>query len=443
MTLRLQSLIHGEPDALAGQALLFFTAIQVFFNPFPQITAVHEIGFYFSLLILAYLLIRHPESRLFLKSPLTVPFGLFIFWTLAGLPFALNQANSIHDIYAHLIKYMLFYYLVIFVFRTRFRFTALTWLITLSSAIFSIGIMTHYYIVLGKRLTERLGLMTYSEMPTNIIPTITVFAAVLSACHFLRARDWRQKAVSVFFIAIFMATTFATQSKGAFIAFVVGMLSFLSFDKKKLAIFTSVFILTVGTIQVTTQYFTPMVERLAQEPRIGIWYNYMEISKDYPIAGIGFGMQTYHDDAFLEKYNRRVPAAYRENLLIRAPHNMVIDVAVRTGWIGLCLFAIIMVFYMRMAWDLVKRRQDVFLADWGRCTLAAFFVIIFQGLLENTLNGPPALILYIIFAMATILWKMEPVTVNTYGSQSVPESPIPGNGTANTVLGFSTQTFKP
>jgi hypothetical protein len=122
---------------------------------------------------------------------------------------------------------------------------------------------------------------------------------------------------------------------------------------------------------------------------------------------------------------------------------MVIDVAVRTGWIGLGLFAIIMAFYLRMAWDLVMRRQDVFLADWGRCTLAAFFVIFFQGLLENTLNGPPALILYIIFAMATILWKMEPISVNTECGQSVPESPIPENGMTDTDFGPSTQAVKP
>jgi len=401
-----KNLTASGVSGMAVQAILFLVGLQIFFNPFPQVTAVHELSFYLSLLILVYVLIREKKSRAFLQSPLNLPFGLFVLWSLIGLAFALNQPNSIHDVYAHLVKYMLLYYLVIFSIRTRASFTVLTWLVTISTVLFSVGIMTHYYLILGNGFGNRLGVLTYSEMPTNIIPTITVFATILSACHLIRARDWRQRIMAAGFILVFLVTTFATQSKGAIIAFAVGMLAFLAADKKKLALFVLAFGLAAGILQTTTHYFTPMVQRFEQDPRIGIWYNYLEISKDHPVTGIGFGMQTYYDDALLQKYNERVPAAYRGNLLIRAPHNMLIDVAVRTGWVGLALFLIIIIIYLRMEWTLLCKRQDDFVTDWGRCAAAAFMALFIMGMLENVLSGPPAIILYVIFAMATILWKM-------------------------------------
>ena len=402
--------------AIAEQAVFFLTGLQIFFNPLPQINAVHEFSFYLSLLILVYLFSCQKESRAYLKSPLTLPFGLFILWSVIGLPFALNQPNSIHDVYAHLIKYTLLYYFVIFIVRTEAQFLRVTWLITTSSVLFSIGIMIHYYIILGNGWSTRLGVLTYSEMPTNIIPTITVFAAIIATCHLVRAKSLRNRVIAAGFIAICLTATLATQSKGALIAFAVGMLSFLSFNKKKLALFVLACGLVTGILQTSFHYFTPMLARLGEEPRIGIWYNYVEMIKEHPITGIGFGMQTYEDDALLKKYNDQVPAAYRGNLLIRAPHNLFIDVAVRTGWVGLGLFLMIMISFLRMGWALMKKQQDSFISDWERCCVSSFMALLIQGMLENILSGPPAVILYVIFALATILQRMTQTPTGKPGS---------------------------
>jgi len=71
-----------------------------------------------------------------------------------------------------------------------------------------------------------------------------------------------------------------------------------------------------------------------------------------------------------------------------------------------------------------------------------FFRHLSPGMLENTLSGPPALILYMIFAMATILWKMEPIPVNADNSQPIAESSIRENDATDVVFGPSTPAVK-
>jgi O-antigen ligase len=131
------------------------------------------------------------------------------------------------------------------------------------------------------------------------------------------------------------------------------------------------------------------------------------MTKDYPIAGIGFGMQSYYDKALLDEYNARVSIKYKQHVPIKAPHNFLVDVAVRTGLVGLGLFLYILFASIRMSWNVIRQAKDNFLSDWALCCMGALFAILIQGLFENTMSGPPAIVLYAIFAMMTILWRLN------------------------------------
>jgi putative inorganic carbon (HCO3(-)) transporter len=385
--------------------LFFLVGLQVFFNPFPQVTAVHEFGFYGSVILLVFL-VATGKTTINLRTPLSIPLGLFLLWTLVGLPFAMNKGNSLHDIYAHLIKYIVLFYLIAHTCATPKRFHILTWLVTLSTALFSFGITIHYYLILGKGLNERLGLVSYSEMPTNIIAVLTVFAAIVSAGHIVTARTGCRKAIASFFLILFAVTTLATGSKGALIAIVVGLLCFFASDRKKLLVFLAAILLIAGVLY-SMNYFAPMAQRLKEDPRIGVWYNFYEMAKDHPVVGIGFGMQTYDDDALVRKYNERVPSRFRAEEPIRAPHNLLVSVAVRTGFPGLVLFLAVIVAFLRLALRTRNRPGEGFDPNWGRCILAAFIALLIQGMLENTASGPPAVLMFTLFAMATILRGKE------------------------------------
>ena len=110
------------------------TGIFLFFTPFPHTTAIKEISFYLSVLIVI-ILIYFKKIDFSFRSPFTLPFVLFVTWAFIGLFFALDKVNSIHDFYAHLLKYLATYYILINVINCRKRFIIFSWIIIVSTAI--------------------------------------------------------------------------------------------------------------------------------------------------------------------------------------------------------------------------------------------------------------------------------------------------------------------
>jgi O-antigen ligase len=118
-------------------------------------------------------------------------------------------------------------------------------------------------------------------------------------------------------------------------------------------------------------------------------------------------MQTYFDENLLNKYNERVPIKYRQADPLKAPHNLVVDIAVRVGIVGLLFFFYIIFVFGRMSLQIIKSGKDDFTGHWGLCFVATFVAVFIQGLFENTMSGPPAIIFYTIMAMMTILWRLK------------------------------------
>ena len=409
--MNLKELIRTEPKGVLIRACLTaLVALQIVLIPFPHITAVHEMSFYLSVLLFIILMAKG-NLPFTLKTPLSVSMGLFTIWCIFGLFFALNLQNSIHDLYAHFVKYLIVFYLAIYLLAERRRFTLLVWGMVISMTLFAIGHLVYFYIVLGKPFSLYLFSKTPGEVSSNIIALLTLFAAILSIYLITESTSWRNKAVLSACLAALMITTLATQSRGAMLAVIASLL--LSFRKNKKVI------LCLGLAMVLLITFMPVKHRLSphavldklqKDDRINIWYNYWEIIKDHPVLGVGFGMQTFYDDNFLRKYNDRVPEAYRNKDVYYAPHNTLVDLAARTGIVGLALFLGIMAAFVHMCMQIARHSRDAANRHWASCLLTAFTAVFIQGLFENTMSGPPAMILYTIFALGVILWKMEKET---------------------------------
>ncbi len=88
-----------------------------------------------------------------------------------------------HDVFAHLLKYIAFYYVLINVFKTRQNFVILTLFIILSSVIFDVGNIVYYYGIAGNSVTSRMGLFL-EQVQTNLINIMTVFASILALWGF-------------------------------------------------------------------------------------------------------------------------------------------------------------------------------------------------------------------------------------------------------------------
>ena len=156
--------------------------IFIFFNPFPHITAIKEICYYLSVSIVI-ILFSFKKNDISFESPFLIPVGLFFIWTFLGLFFAIDKNNSIHDFYAHFIRYILIYYILINYFKSKKNLIDLSWIIIVSSSIFSIGAIYYYYFILGKTLSQRF--MVSFKIQINVIGEITAFAAILCINNFL------------------------------------------------------------------------------------------------------------------------------------------------------------------------------------------------------------------------------------------------------------------
>lgn len=383
--------------------------IFLFFNPFSHTTAIKEICFYLSVFIIL-ILICFKKIDFTFRSPLTLPFALFTAWAFIGLFSALYKMNSIHDFYAHLLKYLAIYYIIINFFDSDKRLIILSWIIIISATIFSLGGLGYFYLVLGNNpLTNR---MTFQETSINIIGYVSIFALILSM-HLLPRTGGLYKKILLFIsLATTSIITVMTISFGTLIAMIISVA--IMFPKNK-TIVVLVSLLSVIVLVAATSYFIPaknrisengILKKLQKDDRVEIWHTYIEVSKDYPISGIGFGMNDlWHDQSLWDKYSSKLPSESRTYM--QDPHSIIISTTVRLGLVGLVLLFYILFKFIKMSWTTIKHGKDDFIKSWGLCITAAFVAWFVKGLLEPGLSHVPAIINYTIFAMMTILYKLN------------------------------------
>jgi len=400
----------AKVSRILNTCLPFLIGIHIFFNPFPQLTAIQEISFYGSVLILLALLSLRKTTFSF-KTPLTTPFILFVLWACIGLFFALNKPNTIHDIYAHLLKYLMVYFLLVNYFNSFRRFEILAGLIVLSTTIFASGLLGYFYLILGYPITLKLGYSMPWEIQPNIVGILTLYSVLLAIYIIDQKKELINKLLIGLALIILTFTTLATQTRGTILAMFASITMCL-FTKKHIFLIFLIFLISLSIIMPVKGLLKPEIiyDKILRDDRGQIWYTFWEVIKDHPVTGIGFGMQTYDDENLLNKYNQLVPPSYRQPVPHKAPHNLIIDITVRTGFIGLALFVFIIYRFLWMIRETIKNGRTRFVRTSAVVLLAAFASWMIQGMFENTASGPAAMIFFMILAMMTILWKLREET---------------------------------
>lgn len=385
---------------LMNNAVPLLMALFLLLIPFTQHTAIREICIYSSILF-ALILTLTKKTDFSFRSPLTLGFVMFLLWALLGLPFALNKPNSIHDIYAHLLKYMAVYYLLVNFFCSRKRLLILTWVMIVSGTIYCIWYVSYFYLYLGNDISKRMTFFPYRDY-------IYVFSFLLAFNHLLKQKKWLMRVIPLICLFSTLTATLLSQTRNALLAIVLGLCVYcFKYKKAAILILLTIVIAILFTLG-SMQRFD--FNRLMDNERIAINLTTIEIVKDYPIFGIGFGMQTYGYKEYIDlrSYLMKISKKYQHHGIIASPHNLLADTCVRTGFIGLGLFLFIMICYVRMGFGLIKKPEDNFIKDWGLCFLACFAGFFTQSMFGDAAFGLQAIVLYTILAMMTILWRIEP-----------------------------------
>ncbi len=386
---------------LLKQSIPLLLGMLIFFNPFPHTTSIKEICFYLSASIVLVLVV-FGRTRFSFRTPLLLPFAFFALWAFLGIFFALDTKNSTHDFYSHLLRYMMLYFMIINFFGSKRHLTGLSWIMVVSATVFSIGAVVYFYAILGHGLSERL--VNFDQIPCNRISMVAAFA-ILLCLHLLFTKiRWSYIIVLLFCLIPLSAATILTQTRGTMVAMFLGLIILFFRYKRAMLAFLGVMLIAVAT--------TPIKDRLfdtrTNYPRISTNYRSFEIIKDYPITGIGFGMQTYATSHLIspETYMSQIPPEYWSYEFFSSPHNMLFSIAVRTGLVGLALFLYILSVFVYMCWKLILDRKDDFIKGWGLCilSLSVFFFVV--GLFEPVFNHLTETMLFLIFSMATILWRL-------------------------------------
>jgi O-antigen ligase len=394
-----------------------FMGIYLFANPLP-LSAVNEFCFYLSVSALILLLVFR-KTAFTLRSPLTLPIALFFLWSVFGLFFTLDFKNTLHDLRGHLLEYLIIFYLLVNYFNSQKKLEIISWLVIASATIFSIGAIIQYYFIEGFPFSARLGNITFrGAMQTDLIGFTTTFASILALHLFHKNKSVTYK---ILFIACFLLTTTATlltQSRGSLIGLCASFI-ILCFANKRNLIFVVLAALLI--------FLTPgMSDRIknqgfTKDIRTKINRLTLEEIKDHPIAGIGFGMQIYSNKNVLdlEKLNKQLPPEYQQNGgIIAAPHNTILDIAVRTGIVGLALFLYILITSLWMLWRTLNLKKDEYFKSWAICLFACFVSYMIPALFADTTFGPMAIIFYTMLAMITILWNLVQKDKNEHAVES-------------------------
>lgn len=395
------------PFDLLNQAVPVLMGIFIFFNPFPHTTSIKEICFYSSFFIVL-ILIYFKKIDFSFRSPLTLPFALFTAWVFIGLFFALDKGNSIHDFRAHLLKYIVFYYILINFFNSRKRIVGLSWVIIISATIFSIGEIYYFYFMLGNSLSTKLvpGL---PEIAVNQIGFITVTAAIFSLYHIITVNNLYVKTISFICLFPLCILSVLTQARSTVVALFLSVI-ILCFKNKKILIACLGIILIAICINPLKNRFIHL--NPITDLRLDINRTTFEIIKDFPIIGIGFGMETYGNEKHinLDAYNKKVPVKYRQKSITTYPHSMPFSIAVRTGLIGFALFLYTLFISFKTCWNCIRHGMDDFIKRWGLCVASVLVTVIIIGSFEACSRHVQKVVLYTALAMMTIIWKLNNVS---------------------------------
>lgn len=380
-----------------------FMGIYIFANPLP-LASINEICFYISCAALLTLLIFR-KTDFTLRTPLTMPFALFALWAILGLFFTLDLRNSLHDLRGHLLEYLIVFYLLVNFFKTRKRLEILSLIFIAGATVFAVGGVITYYLIEGHPFTDRMG-YTFKEMHTAWIGYITISASILAVLHFHRYPSWLYKSLFGACFVINVAVTFLTQTRSSLIGLAAALVILCFANKKNLILFLVVALLLV---------FVPgMKSRIdergfTKDIRSKMYRLTVEVIKDYPIAGIGFGMEIYGNPQLipLDQYNLQLPPEHRQRkTLVASPHSTFLDIAVRTGLVGLMLFMYILLSAVWMLWKIFIRDSDDDLRSWAIYLFAGFTSFVLASIFADAMYGPRVVVFYTTLAMITILWNL-------------------------------------
>lgn len=393
------------------RAIFFLLSLYVVVNPFSHTTTIKEISFYGSLLTFGMLVIAGKRDFWQNPTPLRIPVLLFVAWVLLGTVWALDRQNSWHDIYTHLLRYVVIYVMLVIFAYSRKNIVMLSWAFSLSIIMFVAYALFDYYFICENGILVRF-FGNSQGMTYNLLSIPVIISIFFISCNIFLSAKKNTRFLLLFLLIPLVAALVLTQARSAFLAVSIAGLFFVISLQKKLVPVLFIVLACLFFL------FTPLKQRFGaanlKDLRVAHGLLVLEVAKDHPVTGIGFGMETFGKALDLSAYRKRMVEEYgvkypSEEVLID-PHNMYTDILVRTGAPGFILFMIFVFQLFKMLWS-AGRSGDHFLRVWSvglGCSLISYFII---GFFEPVFSHMHEFNLTILIAFVSIVWRQRPSVV--------------------------------
>ncbi len=414
---------NGEPGKCVSREgmavrldslVIVFVSIYLLLNPFPHVTAIKQVAFYTSAAI-ALGLWAFKKQPLFVDTPLVRALLLFLAWAVITAPFAIDRGNTAHDIYAHFIRFVLVYMIVVTRFNTPRRLEFLARLLLFSCFAFICWAIYYYYFHLGYNFTRRFatGLRLGSfGTAIHVVGITAMFGTMLATLEIAGAKRASGRVFFLIAFAVCLAAVFLTQSRGIIVALFIFIAGFMALCRRRSAM-AGVLVLLVLLVVLTPVRHRLSAKHLIKNVRFRIYATMAEVIKDYPLTGIGYGMESYRKlDA--DAYDRKITDESKKcrvgpdkRLFIADPHNWVIGVTARTGFVGLALYLSIVFSFFKMGFSLLNPDRFSDARKWGVFAVTSFAGLLAAGLFEPTFTSRIEVLYYSLFSMMTIAWRLN------------------------------------
>ncbi len=355
------------------------------------------------------------EHKDLTKSSMDIPVILFVFIMIISTFTSINISGSLRDLALHL-GGLSFVFAMVNSIKTKNAFNAVVTVLVFSATI--VALYGFYQYVVGVEMDDawldvennpdvRVRVYSVFHNP-NILAEYLIMIIPLSVGLFWHTKKLSKKIIFLGTTLIMVLALVMTLSRGGWLGFAFSALVFILLIEKRLLL--SAIPIVLGGV-----YFLPesimnrilSIGNLADSSnayRIGIWSITLDIIRDYPIAGVGFGHLPFKQ--IFETYIRTMPTYHA--------HNTYLETAAEMGIPGLIAFLFFLFILYKYGINRLVKSDDRYIRILSAGALSGLGGVLVHGGVENVLYLPR--IIFTFWIIVGLILTLERIESTRYTS---------------------------
>jgi len=354
----------------------------VFIMPFKHTASIEAIALLLPLIAWIVKLRYVPDAH-FIKTPLNFP---IMYWgivvALASIG-SISPAYSFYEFRSQFLKQIILFFIVINNIKTNKQILRIVYILAISACVFSIYGIYGYF---NNTLTEY-GRATgaFDSYSRSAMYCALVIPLILTV--FFHTKNKYIKLVLILSAVLTGILLVLTFTRGPWAMLFVTLLILLFRKSKKILIAFLAALLLLGI------FYKPVTGRVkftfefkeginrALSGRLTLWHNSLQIIKEHPMLGVGYGPNIFRK-MYLHPEYKFYTTDPCGNFQQSDAHNLYLQIPIETGIVGLLVFMYLLVRYIEYAYKSYKQTKDYFRKD----MLSTIFLTII-GFLVCSISG--------------------------------------------------------